>query len=72
MNSQEAMNLLRQMLTLVGGILTGMGVLNHEQANTIVNDVAVLVPAAVSLGSVCWSVYVHWNMKKVPETAKVL
>lgn len=71
MNSQEAMNLLRQVLTLSGGILTGMGVIDHEQANTIINDVAILVPASISLGSVVWSVYVHWNMKKVPENARV-
>lgn len=69
MNSEEVMNLLRQVLTLTGGLAAGAGYVSTSQASTISNDVMVAVPALVSLGSVLWSVYVHWNMKKVPETA---
>lgn len=72
MNSQEIMNLVRQLLTLLSGFAVGAGWLTHDQASTAIGDIFVIVPAAVSLGSVCWSVYAHWNMKKVPEGARVL
>ena len=72
MNNQEVMNLIRQLLTLVGGLLAGAGVLNAAQSNTIVSDVMTAVPALISLGSVCWSVYAHWNMKKVSQGALVV
>lgn len=72
MNTEATLSLLRQLLTLVGGLLAGAGYLNAEQANTITNDVLTVVPALVSLGSVCWSIYAHWNQKKVPQSAVAL
>lgn len=67
MNNEEMLNLLKQLLTLAGGILTTAGYLTVGQANTITTDIVVAVPAVISLGSISWSVYAHWNMKKVPE-----
>lgn len=67
MNSQEALNLLKQLLTLGGGVLAGAGWVSESQASTISSDLAIAIPALVSLGSIAWSVYSHWNMVKVPE-----
>lgn len=72
MNTQEKLNLLRQILTLVGGLLAGAGVVTDATASTAINDIMVIIPAAVSLGSLVWSVYAHWNMVKVPEQTKVV
>ena len=72
MNNQEVTNLVRQLLTLAGGMLAGAGVLNANQSYTLVNDIMVAVPALISLGSVAWSVYAHWNMRKVPENSLVV
>lgn len=72
MNSQEKMNLLRQVLTLVGGLLAGAGVISASQSATLTNDVITIVPAAVSIGSLAWSVYAHWNMVKVHEKTSVV
>lgn len=69
MNSQEAFNLLKQLATLASGILVSRGVIDHDQATSLVSDVSVIVPAFVGLCSIAWSVYAHWNMKKVPETS---
>jgi hypothetical protein len=72
MNEQELGSLLRQILTLAGGLLAGAGYMDATQANTITNDLVVAIPALVSLGSVAWSIYAHWNMKKVPGDATAL
>lgn len=72
MNGQEALNALKQGLTFLGALATGAGLVSATEANTITSDVLVAVPALVSLGSMAWSIYSHWNMKKVPETAKVV
>lgn len=72
MSSQELLNLLRQLLTLAGGLLAGAGILNAAQAETVTNNLVVAIPALVSLGSVAWSVYAHWQMKKVPDKSTAL
>lgn len=71
MNSQEKMNLLRQMLTLLGGMFAGAAGINAAQVSSAVNDIMVIVPAAVSLGSLAWSMYAHWNMVKVSDKTVV-
>lgn len=69
MTYQETMNLLRQIATLIGGMMTARGLMTADQATGIVTNLSTLVPAAISLGSIGWSVWSHWNMKKVPVTA---
>lgn len=72
MEQESTLSLLRQVLTLAGGLLAGAGFLSAEQAGTIAQDLTVAVPALVSLGSIAWSIYSHWNMKKVPVAATAL
>jgi hypothetical protein len=74
MNNDQLLNLLKQVLTLFGGIAAGIGAahISAEQITTISNDLVVAVPALVSAGSLIWSVYAHWNMKKVPDKAIAL
>jgi uncharacterized membrane protein YebE (DUF533 family) len=72
MNTEEKLNLLKQALTFASGILVARGLLTEGQAQSAINDIAVIVPALAGLGSIVWSVYSHWNMKKVPETATVI
>jgi hypothetical protein len=69
MNDQEKMNALRQGLTLVFGMLTVAmpWLATSQQYSALTTDVMTIVPAGVSLYSVLWSIYAHWNMKKVPE-----
>jgi hypothetical protein len=74
MNDQEKMNALRQGLTLFFGMLTiAMPWLaTSQQYATLTTVILTIVPAAVSGYSVCWSIYAHWNMKKVPETSTAI
>jgi len=72
MNSDASLNLLKQLLTLVGGILATAGLLTASQMSELTQDIIVAVPALVSLGSIVWSVYSHFGMKKVPVTATAL
>jgi hypothetical protein len=71
MNSDQQLNLLKQVITMLGGMAAGAGLLHitMEQVTTVANDMIVIIPAAISLGSIVWSVYAHWRMKKVPVTA---
>ena len=71
MNTDQQLNLLKQIITLLGGIAAGAGFvhISMEQITTITNDLVVIVPGLISLGSVAWSVYAHWGQKKVPVTA---
>jgi hypothetical protein len=66
----------RQVLTAMGAVLAGLGIkgLTAESAASAANDLAVILPAAVSLGSVIWSIVVAYGKKKVPieSTAIVL
>lgn len=69
MNSQEFASLLRILLAVVGGMLTQHGLASHEQVTQAASDITTIAPALLSLGSIAWSVYAHWNMKKVPENS---
>jgi hypothetical protein len=71
MNSDQSLNLLKQVITFFGAMAVGAGLFNitTEQVTTVANDLIVAIPAVVSIGSIVWSVYSHWKMKKVPVTA---
>jgi hypothetical protein len=72
MNSQATMSFLRQALTLIGGLLAGAGWISAGQSADLVSDITIAVPALLSAGSILWSVYSHFNMKKVPVAATAL
>ena len=61
MNSDEIGNLVRQGLTLAIGSIAGSTMTTSSETYSI-------AAGAGALASVLWSVYAHWNMKKVPET----
>lgn len=69
MNTQEILNALK----IVGGVAFAMaaqyGIMTKDQATAIMTDLQIIVPALLSLGAVGWSIYAHWNMKKVPENS---
>lgn len=73
MNSDEKMNALKQGLTLIFGMLTVFApqLATSQQYSALTTAVMTAVPAVVAIYSVCWSIYSHWNMKKVAETAVV-
>ncbi len=60
MNSDEIGNLVRQGLTLALGSIAGSTMTTSQSVS--------IAAGAGALASVLWSVYAHWNMKKVPET----
>jgi len=43
-----------------------------RRAVTIFSSAATLVPAVLLLANIAGSIWRHWNMKKVPETAIVV
>jgi hypothetical protein len=72
MNSDEILNLIKQLLTLGSGIAIGARLLTAEQATSLINDIFVIIPAMMGAVSVVWSVYSHWQMKKVPVAATAI
>ena len=60
MNSDEIGNLVRQGLTLALGSVAGSTMSSNQSVS--------IAAGAGALASVLWSVYAHWNMKKVPVT----
>ena len=70
--SESTMNGVKQILTFGGAILTGLGITNVEQARTLTSELAVAIPALVSIGSVVWSIVTHYGQKKVPVAATAL
>ena len=60
MNSDEIGNLVRQGLTLALGSVAGSAMSSNQSVS--------IAAGAGALASVLWSVYAHWNMKKVPVT----
>lgn len=71
MNQQAKLSLLRQILTVLGGLFAGYGIGNVEQWGYIVDDIAVTIPALISLGSIVWSIWAHYRQVKVPEQTRV-
>ncbi len=79
MNSDEIKSALGQIATAVLAILTAAGAITAGEANditgavaTIFSSAATLVPAVLLLANIAGSIWRHWNMKKVPETAIVV
>ena len=79
MNSDEIKSALGQIGTAALAILTAMGVVTSGQANdisgavtTIFTSASALVPAVLLIANIAASIWRHWNMKKVPETAIVV
>ena len=62
MNGDEIANMVKQVLTL---LLSSAGASAYVSGN----DAVAIATGAGALASVGWSVYAHWNMKKVPENA---
>ena len=65
MNEDEIGSLVRQILTMV---------LSGASATAFVssNQAAAIAAGLGALASVLWSVYAHWDKKKVPETVRVV
>ena len=74
MNSDSTMNLVRQLLTMVFAMLTAAVPALATSANFSVLQTAIMsaIPALCTIGSVVWSAYAHWNMKKVPEKSTAI
>ncbi len=79
MNADEIKSALGQAGTVVLTMLTMAGVVTSGQATDIVGAVTTLftsvyaaVPAVLLLVNIAGSIWRHWNMKKVPETAVVV
>jgi uncharacterized membrane protein len=79
MNGDEIKSALSQLATAVLAILTAAGVVTSDQAHdvagaitAIFTSLGTLVPAVLLIANVAASIWRHWNMKKVPETAIVV
>jgi hypothetical protein len=73
-NNQETMNTLKQMLTMVFSAITVLmpGLATAQQMSTLATAIMTAVPALITAGSVIWSIYAHWGMKKVPDAATAI
>jgi hypothetical protein len=65
MNTDEIASLARKVLIMV---LTSLATKLHMDGS----QVAAVATDIVDLGMVAWGVYAHWDMKKVPEDARVV
>jgi len=72
MNQDEKLNALKQMLTMIGSLATMAGILTSGQVSELTSAVCIAAPALLTISSVLWSVYSHWNMAKVPENSMVI
>jgi flavin reductase (DIM6/NTAB) family NADH-FMN oxidoreductase RutF len=79
MNADEIKSALSQLATALLAILTAAGVITSGQAHDVAGAIAAiftslgtLVPAVLLIANVAGSIWRHWNMKKVPETAIVV
>jgi hypothetical protein len=66
MNTQVILNMLKIVGATFFGMLAMHGYMSEGQATAIMGELSVAVPALISVGSIAWSIYTHWNMKKVP------
>jgi len=73
-NNDETMNAVKQFLTMFFSMLTIAvpALANSQQYSLLTTGIMTTVPALFTLGSIAWSIYSHWNMKKVPEAATAL
>lgn len=69
MNTQEVLNTLKIVGSTLFGVLAMHGYMTKDQASALMADLSTIVPALISAGGIAWSIYSHWNMKKVPENA---
>ena len=72
MNNEEKLNLLKQLLTMAGAMGVTFGLLTQSQSSALAGAISVAAPALVTIGSIAWSIYSHWNMKRVPENSTAL
>lgn len=74
MNSQEQLNALKQAMTCVFAVITALmpGLAASQNFSLIETGLLTAAPALLTLGSMGWSIYSHWNMKKVPETSTAI
>ena len=69
--TDSQLNAIKQGLTLVFGMLTVLAptLATAQQYSELTTAIITAIPALISAGSVIWSVYAHWGMKKVPANA---
>lgn len=73
MNAQEIKNVAALISVFFGGIFAAHGAtVSTAQITSFLTDLSVAIPALVSAGGAIYSVYTHWNMKKVPEQSVAL
>lgn len=73
MNAQEIKNVAALISVFFGGIFAAHGAtVSTAQITSFITDLSVAIPALISAGGAIYSVYTHWNMKKVPEKSVAL
>ena len=74
MNSQETMNAVKQFLTMFFSMLTIAvpTLATSQQYSALTTGILTAIPAFFTIGSIAWSIYSHWNMKKVPVASTAI
>jgi hypothetical protein len=65
MNQDEIKNAMQLAMTIIGPLLISHGLVTGT-------DWTALTGAELALVGPVWSIVGHWNMRKVPETAKIV
>lgn len=78
MNLDEVKNAITVISTAIFALLTGLGIVNADVAGTWMGALTALftafsaaIPAVLTLVGIVVSIWQHFNMKKVPENARV-
>jgi hypothetical protein len=76
--SDATMSAVRNLMAAGGALVAGLGIHGLDVATTatlvnnltvIANAIAVLIPAAISVGGILWSIKTTYGKKKVPVEA---
>lgn len=71
MNKDQALGILRNIVSLVCGVLVGKGIITAEQATTITSDIMIAAPALIALGVALWEAFEHTDKAKVVAAESV-
>lgn len=70
-NKEQSLSILRNVISLVAGILVGKGILSAEQAATLTNEIMIAAPAVAAIVTLIWGLIAHTDKAKVESVASM-
>lgn len=78
MNKEQGLSILRNILSIIMGVLIGKGILTAEQAAGLSSDIMIAAPALGGMATVAWGLWSAQKSKQIanvqamPEVAKIV